>query len=395
VKILNNHRMNKYSHQKTGFLLVRSDLEREARMMDKKAKARKKRKAIAKDRDFSKNRPLKKKHLTSKKFVASMKSDKSFTDLVFSSKKEIECFLRRAFGVGSRKIAVSVFEKYSGMITIEREEIEIPSMLNWNKPKKKVVYYFKMTNSKYYKDMFNLRKCCFNKLKAFEYTQNFKNSDLRLGYNERVLLVYLENRRINFYHIWEEEKAMNPSLEWEPSLYLSQKTMAEELGWTVKQVRYSMAKLKLYFGKDFFREPTKEELKKRKTKGSWNFQINLPPMRLWNAIIMKKIHMFIINSGDSVLRRRFNLLSYRYLKAASNMTKGYECYMENSMNAKNKEYDRLCKLGRSIRSARQRGDLTVVEYLFSLVFDRTPNTYRKRVPQPIVREYYRKMYKSA
>lgn len=378
-----------------GFLLVKSDLERESRMMDKKAKARKKRKSIAEDRDFSIHRVSKKKHLTSKKFVASMESNRKFTDLIFSSKKEIECFLRRALGVGSRKIAVSTFEKYSGMITIERKEIVAPPTYSWNKPKKKVFYCFAISNTGFYKDSFNLRKCLFNKLKAFEDTQNFKNSELRLGYNERVLLVYLENRRINFYHIWEEEKAINPSLEWEPSLYLSQKTMAEELGWTVKQVRYSMAKLKLYFGKDFFREPMKEELKKRKTKGSWNFQINLPPMREWNAIIMKKIHMFIINSGDSVLRRRFNLLSYRYLKTASNMTKGYECYMENSMNAKNKEYDRLCKLGRSIRNARQRGDLTVVEYLFSLVFDRRPNTYRKRVPQPMVKEYYRKMYKAA
>lgn len=120
-----------------GFLLVKSDLERESRMMDKKAKARKKRKSIAEDRDFSIHRVSKKKHLTSKKFVASMESNRKFTDLIFSSKKEIKCFLRRALGVGSRKIAVSTFEKYSGMITIERKEIVAPPTYSWNKPKRR------------------------------------------------------------------------------------------------------------------------------------------------------------------------------------------------------------------------------------------------------------------
>lgn len=62
------HMKKKYiNFDRIGCLLVKSDLEREARMMDKKVKARKKRKSIAKDRDFSKNRVSKKKHLTSKK----------------------------------------------------------------------------------------------------------------------------------------------------------------------------------------------------------------------------------------------------------------------------------------------------------------------------------------
>jgi hypothetical protein len=320
----------------------------------------------------------------------------SLEKLSFSSKEDIIDFLRETFGNVSRKVALKILEDNTPQIKIvSRKIIKKDSYFPWKPSKTIKTYHFEIENRVIYEDMFNIPACLLRPIKAFKYTQNFKNSELRLGLKERTLLIYLENNRRIFYHNWEVAKKENPSIKWKPSLYLSQKSMAEDLGWSVEQVKYSMKKLKLYFGKDFYRERTEKEEQSRKIKGCWNFQINLPPMRKWNAIIMKKIVMYTKSAGDSVLKKRFPLETYRYLVSAQRRTKQYDCYAENFMNDSNKEYERLCSLASRIRSYLQEKKEVTADFLKSLIFDKRPLTYRKRVPQPIVKEYYRKLYKAA
>lgn len=358
--------------------LIRSDLERQLLLNESEGK-------------FSGRRRFTKKG----KEVTPKRKTKGITSKIFYSKKSLLSFLKDAIGCESENQALTIFNKYAGGMKIEHkvEKIFDPSC---GRMKVITSYRFVIKDKSFYsKDMNLIPACLLRPFKAFKDTQRFNNRELRLGFNERVLSVYLELKRRIIYHVWLSEKKNDPSLKWEPSLFFSQKTIARELGWTIDQVRYSMKKLKFYFGRDFFREPTKKESDSRKIKGCWNFQINLPPMRKWNAIVAKKIIMYTKNVGDSALKKRFPLETYRYLVYAQRRTKRYDCYAENFMNNSNKEYERLCSLASTIRSYLQEKKEVTADFFKSLIFDKRPLTYRKRVPQPIVRNYYRKLYKAA
>ena len=251
--------------------------------------------------------------------------------------------------------------------------------------------------------MFNLPKYILSSIESFKFTQNFVDSELRLGVPERTMLVYLENKRNIMNFVWTQAYKKDSTIKWKPCLYISHATMAYDLGWTVDQVRYTLKKLSYYFGKDFFREPTPEEKLARKDPRSWNFQINLPPFREWNAIILRKVRLFVRHSGRSVLRKEYTKEEYKEMCKLSRKKRRNETYQENYSNEGNKEYDRTVFLGRNITKSRfylskiMKGRKKwefLKKYFRDFIFGK-PKKEKKYVPYPIAFEYWRKKRASA
>ena len=317
--------------------------------------------------------------------------------LSFSSKEEVWDYVRQAFGGVSRKVAVKLFEEKCAYVEIisEKHIIEDP-YCPWEKPTVCKTWRFNITNPSYYSRMNNLPACLYKDIESFKFTQNLADGELRLGRNERTLLIYLENFRRQIFWVWKAEKEKDPSIKWKPYLYPSHKTIAYDLGWTVDQVRYSLKKLSFYFGEDFFRAPSKEEKNTRKNKRSWNFQTNLPPMRKWNAIIKKKIVLYIRKVGRPALRKAFTDAEYKEITKGQRKTKRNACYKENFMNDANREFERLTALGKYLKSQRwvksdflERKKEDLIKFFRDLIFGK-PKIKKKFVPFPKASEYWKK-----
>mgnify|MGYP000012440085 FL=1 len=307
--------------------------------------------------------------------------------LSFSSKEELLSFVRKVFGDISRKVAVRLLEEK--LAYVEVVPVKEDGAKTW---------CFVITKKSHYRRMFNLPKYILSSIESFKFTQNLVDSELRLGVPERTMLVYLENKRNIMNFVWTQAYKKDSTIKWKPCLYISHATMAYDLGWTVDQVRYTLKKLSYYFGKDFFREPTPEEKLARKDPRSWNFQINLPPFREWNAIILRKVRLFIRHSGRSVLRKEYTKEEYKEMCKLSRKKKRNKAYQENSSNEGNKEYDRTVSLGRIIREScsclskamkgRKKREL-LKKYFHDFIFGK-PKKEKKYVPSPIASEYWRK-----
>ena len=307
--------------------------------------------------------------------------------LSFPSKEELLNFVRKVFGGISRKVAVRLLEEK--LAYIEAVPVKEDGIKTWR---------FVITKRSHYRRMFNLPKYLLSPIESFKFTQNLADSELRLGIPEQTMFVYLENKRRVINFVWTQDYKKDPTIKWKPCLYISHATMAYDLGWTVDQVRYALKKLSYYFGKDFFREPTSEEKLARKDPRSWNFQINLPPFREWNAIILRKIRLLIRHSGRSVLRKEYTKEEFKEMCKLSRKKRRNETYQENYSNEGNKEYDRTVSLGRNITKSRfylskiMKGRKKwefMKKYVRDFIFGK-PKKENKYVPFPIASEYWRK-----
>lgn len=307
--------------------------------------------------------------------------------LRFSSKEALLNFAREALGNVSRKTAVRLLKDklaFIEIVSVKEDGVKL--------------WFFEVVNRSHYRKMGNLAPRLLAPIKSFELTQNLADSDLRLGFNERVLLTYLENERVIMDFVWEQAYTKDPSIKWKSCLYLSQATIAYDLSWTVDQVRYSLKKLTYYFGEDFFRAPTKEEKLTRKDPRSWNFQINIPPFREWDTIISRKVRLLLHNAGRSVLRKEYTDEDCKALRKMSRKKKKNKVYKESSSNEGNKEYDRVISLGKYIKKERlyltkfakgKKRRKTMIKWLHDLIFGKS-KIKKKFVPFSKASEYWKK-----
>jgi hypothetical protein len=70
--------------------------------------------------------------------------------------------------------------------------------------------------------------------------------------------------------------------------FMSQKTMAKELGWSTSKVAQQIKKIKRLFGSKSYTSDTQRERQRRKYPNSQSYSLNLPPLEDMEAIVNRK-----------------------------------------------------------------------------------------------------------
>lgn len=305
--------------------------------------------------------------------VEAKKRHETLKTIRFVLKSQLYSFLSKAWGGVSEKTVHRYLRETNGAFEIKKDY----TCGRWCIDVSKKARVFKKMN--------NYASILLKTRESFRHTQNLAESELRLDVEDQTLLVYLENCRRQVIHQLIALKKEGEEMLWEPYLYVGQDKMAFHLGWTLDKVRYHMDKLRRYFGPDFFRPATLKEKAGRRHPDSHTFQINIPPISKWDAIIMKKIALYVKLKGESALKKKYDKKTFDRLKSIKKARRK-KIYME-AKNPANKEYERLTKLIKSVNSMfLQMGKITKSDYI-DLVFDRTSRKYLKDVPSWIKKKW--------
>lgn len=127
-------------------------------------------------------------------------------------------------------------------------------------------------------------------------TQKIQDKRYWLRQREYEILCYLSNKKNQLHYVFSKENIKRA----DEVLYLCSETIATDTGYTIDQVRYSMNKISLYF-EDFWKDPSKFDLKGRYHKRSHSKTITLPKRKQWKYIIEAKVlEMTNLSKSDLV-----------------------------------------------------------------------------------------------
>lgn len=135
----------------------------------------------------------------------------------------------------------------------------------------------------------------FADLSQLKRTNYLKDKNLRCDFVFIAFLIYAEFRRRHFSlashenNLLVENGEIRYGRKFSPISFMSQKTMAKELGWSTSKVAQQIKKIKRLFGVKAYTSDTQGERQGRKYPNSQSYSLNLPPLEDMEAIVNRKM----------------------------------------------------------------------------------------------------------
>lgn len=135
----------------------------------------------------------------------------------------------------------------------------------------------------------------FADLSQLKRTNYLKDKNLRCDFVFIAFLIYVEFRRRHFSlashenNLLVENGEIRYGRKFSPISFMSQKTMAKELGWSTSKVAQQIKKIKRLFGSKAYTSDTQRERQRRKYPNSQSYSLNLPPLEDMEAIVNRKM----------------------------------------------------------------------------------------------------------
>lgn len=133
----------------------------------------------------------------------------------------------------------------------------------------------------------------FADLSQLRRTFYLKDKNLRCDFVFIAFLIYAETKRRHFLASHENNLLVESGeicygRKFSSISFMSQKTMAKELGWSTSKVAQQIKKIKRLFGSKSYTSDTQRERQRRKYPNSQSYSLNLPPLEDMEAIVNRK-----------------------------------------------------------------------------------------------------------